>query len=332
MGNSFVQVMISVIVVNYNGGEYLRKCIASLVVQSFKDFEVIIIDNGSSDGSIESLPSLPGSFRTVRLDSNLGFAAANNLGASLASGSWLALLNPDATASPRWLECLLEAVTRRPNYRIVASAQFKMDCPEKLDGVGDCYSIAGFAWRGGYGHSRAEMPPAGETFAACGASAFYPKEAFLAAGGFDERFFCYVEDVDLGFRLRLLGERCQFDPKCWIEHAGSAIAGAESPFTVFHSIRNTIWTALKNLPLGLILFVAPLCFVATSMLYLKASKEKRLSLKSGLKAALVGLGPILIARRRIQRQRVISAAAVARAISWNLRMHRRHLPDVRPFT
>jgi len=324
-------VVISVIVVNYNGGDYLRRCVESLVAQSFSDFEVILVDNASSDGSIEDLPTLPTNFRIVRAETNIGFAAANNLGASISSGSWLALLNPDAIASPEWLTSLLRAVTVRPNYRVVASAQLQLNDEDKLDGVGDCYSIVGFAWRGGYGHSREIMPGPGEVFAACGASAFYPKDAFLAAGGFDESFFCYLEDVDLGFRLRLSGEKCQFSPECRIVHAGAAITGPESDFTIFHSIRNTFWTAIKNLPLLLLIVVMPIWGLAVIVLYLKATKQKRQSLRHGLKAAFVGIGPVLMSRKIIQNARTVDSVSVAHMISWNILAHKRHLPDVRRF-
>jgi GT2 family glycosyltransferase len=326
-----MRIVISVIVVNFNGGDYLGRCLESLIAQSFPDFEVILIDNGSTDGSIDNLPVLPENFRIIRAEANIGFARANNIGASLASGSWLALLNPDATAAREWLESLLRAVTTRPNYRIVASAQFKMDNTERLDGVGDCYSIAGYPWRGGYGHSKDAMPQAGEVFAACGASAFYPKDAFLAVGGFDESFFCYVEDVDLGFRLRLVGEKCQFDPECRVEHAGSGITGQQSDFVTFHGVRNTVWAALKNIPWPLLFLVTPTWMLATSILYLTVSADRRLSIRRGLKAAVVGLAPIWSARKMVQNSRSISFVTVAKFISWNLRAHKSHLPDVRPF-
>ena len=324
-------IVISVIVVNFNGGEYLGRCLESLIAQSFPDFEVILVDNGSTDGSIDNLPALPENFRIIRAEANIGFARANNLGASLASGSWLALLNPDATATRGWLECLLRAVTMRPCYRMVASAQLKMDNPEQLDGVGDCYSIAGYPWRGGYGHSKDAMPQVGEVFAACGASAFYPKDAFLAVGGFDESFFCYVEDVDLGFRLRLVGEKCQFDPECRVEHAGSGITGQQSDFATFYGVRNTVWTALKNVPWPLLFLVVPTWTLATSILYLKVSADRRSSIRRGLKAAFLGLAPIWSARRVVQNSRSIDVVTVAKIISWNLRAHKSHLPDVRPF-
>lgn len=324
-------IIISVIVVTFNGGEYLGRCLESLTAQSFLNFEVIVVDNGSTDGSIDNLPTLPKNFRILRAETNMGFARANNLGAKLASGSWLALLNPDATAKRDWLECLLRAVSARPDYRIVASAQFKMGNTEQLDGAGDCYSIAGYPWRGGYGHSKDAMPQAGEVFAACGASAFYPRDAFLAVGGFDESFFCYVEDVDLGFRLRLIGEKCQFDPECRVEHAGSGITGQQSDFATFYGVRNTVWTAIKNVPWPLLFVVIPTWTLATSILYLKVSSERRLSIRRGLKAAIVGLAPIWSARKAVQKSRSISVVAVAEIISWNLRAHKSRLPDVRPF-
>src|SRR5690349_18314790 len=199
---------LSIVIVSWNSAAYLPQCLASLRAQTFKNFEVIIVDNGSIDGSIDKLelrwPDL--NLKITHLKENLGFAVANNIGARLASGRWLALLNTDAFPEPDWLERLLAAAESNPEYSFFTSRQLKAQTPHLLDGAGDVYHISGLAWR-----RYAEFPAdcfgleSGEIFGACAAAALYAREAFLHVGGFDEDFFSYHEDVDLSFRLRLQG-------------------------------------------------------------------------------------------------------------------------------
>jgi GT2 family glycosyltransferase len=323
---------ITVIVVNYNGGEYIRRCIASLAAQTFRDFETIIVDNASTDGSIAGIAERPAQTLIMAESVNHGFAAGNNLAARRARGRWLALLNPDAEAEPDWLESLVRAVQMRPTYRLVASLQIAAHDDRLLDGAGDCYLAWGYAWRGGHGHSRRETPPAGECFAPCGAAAFYPKDAFLASGGFDERYFCYHEDVDLGFRLRLMGERCQFDPACRVRHVGSGITGKASRFAVFHGARNSVWTYVKNMPSRLLLVTAPVWIAAALALLVRSVlKGRGVATFQGLAAGLGGLETALTERRRVRRMRRVSAGAIMAAFSWNPLLFLGRRCHVRPF-
>ncbi len=322
----------SVIIVNYNGGDYLRRCVASLAAQTFQSFETILVDNASIDGSIDRLAERPEQLVILREKRNHGFAAGNNLAARLARGKWIALLNPDAEAAPDWLQNNLLAISERPSHRIVASLQISMSDDAVLDGAGDCYLAYGYAWRGGFGRSIRETPKAGECFAACGAAAVYPREAFLSSGGFDERYFCYHEDVDLGFRLRLLGERCQFDPRCQVRHAGSAIAGRASDFAVFHGARNGLWTYLKNMPSGLLALTSPVWIVGTMAILARGLMTRRFGATwRGLKSAVAGIAPVLAARRKIQQQRTVTMREIAGAMSWNPFRFLARKTDVRPF-
>jgi len=217
------------------------------VKQSLADFECFIVDNGSSDGSLATLPELDSRFKILKMDENLGFAAANNHAARLAKSDWLALLNPDAFAHPDWLETGLAAQDRLPNTAMIGSTQYMADSPELFDGLGDEYHAFGLAWRAGHLHPVAPIVTR-EAFGPCGAGAFYRREIFLELGGFDEAFFCYHEDVDLAYRMRRAGYVCVQSAEAKIDHVSSGIAGRASDFAVYHGVRNRIWTFFKNTP------------------------------------------------------------------------------------
>lgn len=241
--------LISVIIVNYNGGAFLQEAVNSLSEQTFKDFELILVDNASADRSADTIDmrGIP-SASLIRNDDNRGFAAANNQAAELARGRWLVLLNPDCIAAPDWLAALVEAASKYPGCRSFTSAQYNLADPSVIDGAGDAYSLFGIPWRGGFGRPASELPESGWCFSACGAGAMYDAETFRELGGFDERFFCYCEDVDLGFRLQLMGHDCRFVREAVVHHAGSGITGRTSPFTIYHGTRNRLWTYAKNMP------------------------------------------------------------------------------------
>jgi len=305
---------------------------ASLARQTFRDFDTILVDNASSDGSLGRLGDMPPNVTILREVVNHGFAGGNNLAARMSRSQWLALLNPDAEADPDWLQSLMRAVRERPSHRVVASLQVALDDASVLDGVGDCYLAFGYAWRGGFGRSIKETPSAGECFAPCGAAAFYPRNVFIECGGFDELYFCYHEDVDIGFRLRLLGERCQFDPRARIRHAGSGITGRASDFAVFHGARNGVWTYIKNMPLGLLIATLPIWFLGTFAILVRGVFTGRFrATAKGLCAAVADLGPALQARGALKRRRKASIADVAAALSWNPLRFLTRRPDVRPF-
>ena len=309
---------ITVVIVNYNGGDYLRGCLASLARQTFTDFETIVVDNASSDDSLARIGEQPANTMLLRQKENLGFAGGNNVGARAGRGRWLALLNPDAEASPDWLAAMMRAVERRPTHRMVACLQISLHEPDKLDGAGDCYLAYGYAWRGGFGHRLSDAPGAGECFAPCGAAALYPRALFLEAGGFDERYFCYHEDVDLAFRLRMRGERCQFAADAVVRHAGSGITGRSSAFAVFHGVRNGVWTYVKNMPGGLLLLTSPIWFAGALMLLARGAVRGVFAPTwRGFWAGLSGVGPMLKTRAELKTQRRISSGTLAAALTWN---------------
>lgn len=323
---------ITVVVVNYNSGDYLKGCIASLARQTHRDFEVIVIDNASSDGSLERIGEKPARLTILKQTENLGFARGNNVGAAAGKGEWLAMLNPDAEAEPDWLDALMRSVREHPGHRMVASLQLNLQDAAKLDGAGDNYLAWGYAWRGGFGHSASQAPPAGECFGPCGAAALYPRALFLDAGGFDERYFCYHEDVDLAFRLRLMGERCQFAPSARVRHAGSAITGRRSRFAVFHGVRNGVWTYFKNMPGGWLLLTLPVWLLGAILLLVRGVFRGVFpATLEGFVAGLAGLGPALKARGDMRKRRRVKPFALAGALTWNPFAYLGRQIDVRPF-
>ena len=197
--------------------------------------------------------------RVIRLTENLGFAAASNLAVREAEDSnWVALLNPDAFPDPTWLAALMQAAQAKPQCASFGSRLLCATATDRLDGTGDVYHVSGLAWRRGHGTVASGMALAGaEIFAPCAAAALYQRDIFLAAGGFDEHYFCYFEDVDLGFRWRLLGYCCWYVPDAVARHVGSALTVRHSAFHVYYSHRNLVWTYLKNMPSALLWLYVP---------------------------------------------------------------------------
>lgn len=314
---------VRIIIVNYNGGAYLGRCLAALFRQTLTAFEAVLVDNGSTDGSLDGLP------RDTRLTilpmgANLGFAAGNNRGAEGATTRWLAMLNPDAFPEPEWLERLVAAAEAAPSHRLYGSTQLVADAPERYDGTGDFLSVLGLAWRGNHRHAVAGPHPGGECFAPCAAAALYERALFEAVGGFDERFFCYNEDVDLAFRMRRQGATSLQVGDAVVHHVGSGLTGRGSDFAFYHGYRNQVWTLAKNLPWP-ILWLLPLHLGVVLGIILLRPKRARV-LGRALRDALAGLGPYLRERGNDR----VSWTRLAAAITWNPLVTLRRGADLRP--
>lgn len=250
---------ITVVIVNWNGGVYLPLVLEALRAQTTAPARVVVMDNASTDGSAEAVARSFPEVRLRRLESNLGFAAANNLALrEEVETPWVALLNPDAVPEASWLEALWQGVKTYPGYSAYGCRMRRFDDPSRLDGTGDCYHPCAWAWRRDFGMPEAagHLVP-GQIFAPCAAAALYRREDVLAVGGLDEDFFCYFEDVDLGFRLRLAGGRCFYLPDAIVYHVGSATTGQRSDFAVYHSYRNLIWCYFKNMPSSKLWYYLP---------------------------------------------------------------------------
>lgn len=252
---------VTVVIVNWNSERLLKQCLVALMAQTVKPYEIILVDNASLDNSCEIARRFP-SLRLLALEYNSGFARGNNLAVELASkdSNWIATLNADAFAEPHWLEALLAAAKSNPEFEVFSSKLLNAADPLALDGVGDAYHLSGRIWREGKGLPVSALADNEcDIFSSCAAAALYRRSAFEKVGGFDEDFFCYVEDVDLGFRLRLAGYRCLYVPQSVAHHVGSGTTGGQhSDFSVYHGHRNLVWAFVKNMPGVLFWLLLPL--------------------------------------------------------------------------
>jgi N-acetylglucosaminyl-diphospho-decaprenol L-rhamnosyltransferase len=310
---------ISVVVVVYESGPTLAECLAAVRAQTWRDYEVILVDNASSDRTAQAAAKADPAIQLIENSSNLGFAAAVNQGAAAARGDWLAFLNPDAFAEPEWLARLVAATEVNPGVHCFTSRQLMADDPTKLDGLGDVMALAGYPFRGGYTHPDPGVLEPGWVFSACGGAMLIDRELFLKLGGFDERLFCYCEDVDLGYRLRLVGEPTLLVPDAVVRHVGSAsTGGARSDFAVFHGTRNRFWVFVKDTPAALFWLTLPLHILATLVLFARhATRGEVVTPIKGLAAGIRHIGVALEARREAQATRTASSWEIARAMTWN---------------
>jgi GT2 family glycosyltransferase len=311
-------VTVAVLVVNWNSGALLSRCLESLANQRRLPDHIVVVDNDSRDDSLQRAARWLQGVELIRLDENAGFAKANNIGAAAVRAGRqcdaLALLNPDAFAEPGWLEALVNAAERHAGSASFASRMLLASTPDYLDGAGDAYHVSGRAWRQGHG-APDKTWPAGDTevFAPCAAAALYRREAFEEVGGFDEQYFCYFEDVDLGFRLRLRGYGSLYVHSAVVRHVSSALAGYRSDFAVYHGERNQVWTFVKNMPAPLLWMYLPqhLALNAAALLYYPFRRQGRVVAKAKLDA-LRGLGSMLRKRRTVQAARRVAPRALRR--------------------
>lgn len=269
-------VFVSVIVVNFNRVNLLRECLASLRSQTHLEVEWIVVDNGSDDGSSAMVKLEFPEAKLLQLSHNHGFCAANNAGIAIASGSHIALLNNDAVAEPQWLDALLSEVVTDPAVGMVASKIFVASRPGIIDKIGH-----GIYWDGqNRGRASGELDTGQydyerEILWPDGCAALYRKSMLDQIGGFDEDFFAYADDAELGFRARSAGWRARYAPAAVVHHQRGATLGKWNPLRIRLIERNRIWLAVIHFPLWLLL-LNPLFFA--------------LRLAAGLLAAISGKG------------------------------------------
>ncbi|MFK8020920.1 MAG: glycosyltransferase family 2 protein [Pseudomonadales bacterium] len=322
MNSDISPASICAIVVNYNGGDYLKACLDSLERQTLAPTRVIVVDNASNDGSAELAAQHSLGVEMIQNIENLGFAAANNQAIEQAQDSeWLALLNPDAEADPEWIESLHAVASKQPSYDSFASLQVAARDSNICDGAGDCYHAVGYGWRRGHNLPLDQnMSDHQEVFSSCAAACLLRRSAVEAVGGFDTQFFCYGEDLDLGFRMRLNGGKALFVKRARVVHHQSAITGERSEFSVYHGQRNLVWVFIKNMPTTLfILMLVPHIILNLGAIVAYSARGQFRTVFRAKLDALRGLKVIWSKRQTIQRRASkVSKTELSQAIDFGV--------------
>lgn len=304
---------LSVITINYNGMGFTLDCLRSLEKQSFKDFEVVVVDNGSSDGSAEAVERylrespLAGRAKFIPSGRNLGFAGGNNEGLRHASGECIVLLNNDAEADSRFLAELWLAASEHPEAGICA-AKLIVHGSDVIDSAGDGFSNSLKGFKRGEGDRSASHGEQEYVFGACAGAALYRRRMLDEIGFLDEDFFINLEDVDMSFRAQLAGWKVLFVPTARVSHKVSTTIRTKSNTQAYYSLRNSEYVRFKNVPLGVFVRCLPayLLGMASEFLYFAVRLGKfRLFFKAKLDAAR-GLPRLLGKRRRIMSMKKVS--------------------------
>ena len=238
---------VTIIIPNYNGLQFMEPCMKALDAQNCRDFEVLVVDNGSTDGSVEWLKEhdIP----TIFLADNTGFTGAVNVGIQAAKTPYVILLNNDTEAEPEYVGALLQAIEQSPRIFSVSPKMVQMYHRELMDDAGDMYSIMGWAYQRGVGQEVERYNKPCHIFSACAGAAIYRREVFEEIGYFDEMHFCYLEDIDVGYRAKIAGYYNRYCPQAVVYHVGSGTSGSKyNSFKVKLAARNNVYLNYKNMP------------------------------------------------------------------------------------
>lgn len=315
------QIRVSVIIVTFNAENYISECISALSRQSYKPSSVIIVDNNSQDNTRNLLLDLPQWIKVLPLRCNTGFAAANNIAMSLLRDtSHIVLLNPDTRPDQYWLEKLVSQLSVYPRGDSFTSLLLDLHNPELIDGAGDVYHVSGLYWRRLHGAPAQNFSDqCSEVFSCCGAAALYDLDTIKQLGGFNEAYFCYSEDIDLGFRLRSRGHRAWLISDSVVYHAGSGITGKHSEFSLYYGHRNLVWTYVVNMPGWYLWKYLPqhLLSAIISILYF-LFKGKALVIMRAKLDALKGIKTMLKLRHVEEQERIVPPQALIAAMQNGL--------------
>jgi GT2 family glycosyltransferase len=292
------QFLFSILIVNWNGLKHLPECLGSLMKQDFRNFEIILVDNASSDGSVEFVRTNYPDVRIVETASNLGFAGGNNAGIPHCRGRFVFFLNNDTRTESGALSALAEAVAAHERTRVFACFLLRYDDPTQVDSAGDTlYSFGSTFSYARYPASLFKDPR--EVTCACAGAAVYARSLLDEIGFFDEEFFLIFEDTDLSFRARHHGETILFLPQVRILHKGSATLGkGYSPTALYYGSRNYPLLFIKNFPFLTLCKALPgMVFINTLRLIATARQGKAgILLRSWRDAST--LVPLMLKRRR----------------------------------
>jgi GT2 family glycosyltransferase len=270
--------LLSVVIPNHNGAGYLAKCLRSLQAQTFENMEIVIVDNASQDASIETVQIVAPKAVLLRESKNLGFAGGVNTGIRSSHGEWIAVLNNDTELQSDWLAECTHAIQNHPDAAFFACKILDFADRNRLYSAGDCYLRGGIGYRRGQEmKDREDFQKECEIFSASGCAAVYRRQVLEEVGGFDERFFAYLEDVDLGLRLQAAGYRGYYAPLAVVYHHGAATGGGEfSPLTVRLRTRNSLLLLLKDTPVLIFLRCLPMIILTQLSWLLRVTTHKRI--------------------------------------------------------
>ena len=304
---------VSIIIPTWNQAALLAAALESLRRQTFTDFTTIVVDNGSTDDTLGRLAREFPEVRVIALGRNEGFAVATNTGLKAADSPILVCLNNDVACEPGWLAALVAALDRRPEAGSVASRMLDAARPGIIDSAGDAMGLS--AWNIGRGEpDGARFNEGREILSACAGAAAYRRELFEQVGWFDERYFAWFEDVDLGIRAQLAGFRCWYEPAAVVKHHGSASAAGMSEHKVFLSIRNGMVLFFKTMPLRRLLPWGPLVLLWPWFDPLVFGRPLRVTVKAWF-AFWPMLPWVLRARRDVYRRRRVPVGQVTRLMA-----------------
>ncbi len=320
---------VCVVIPNWNGRKFLGPCLRSLRQQSFRDFETVLVDSGSTDGSLSFVAENFPEVKTIALGENRGFSGAVNAGIRASGSEFVALLNNDTEQDAGWLSALVRAAEAHPEAGSFASKLLDFKDRRVLDGAGDALRSSGLPYRLGHGErDRGQFEEPRHVFGACAAAALYRRGMLEDVGLFDEDFFAYCEDGDLSFRAQLAGYKCLYAPEAVVHHVGSASTGGKrSPFATRLGTRNSIGLLVKDLPAPLIPRFLP-AFLAGQLTRLLVTAASATTLRAHL-AGLVGAArmlPLMLRKRRgIQARRRVPVGYVRRLLVESSRAARASL-------
>lgn len=242
-----MQNQVTIVIPNYNGLKFMKPCLKSLEAQTCQAFELLVVDNGSADGSVEWLKERR--INTIFLPENTGFSGAVNTGIEASKTPYVILLNNDIEADPRYVEELVRAIERSPQIFSVSSKMIQLCHRELMDDAGDMYSLLGWAYQRGVGQPSSGYQKPCRVFAACAGAAIYRRAFFEEIGCFDPMHFAYLEDIDVGYRARIAGYHNTYCPTAVVYHVGSGTSGSKyNSFKVKLAARNNVYLNYKNMP------------------------------------------------------------------------------------
>lgn len=306
---------VSVIIPNYNGRRFLDPCLGALQRQTYAQelIEVILVDDASTDDSVAYVRERYPQVKIVELARNSGLTTGCNAGARAADGDLLVMLNNDTEPEPGWLAALVDVAEAHPHAGAVASKMLLYDRRDTLHNAGDVMGADGIPRnRGVWEVDRGQYDARTEVFGGCGGGVAYRRDAWEAAGGFDERLFMYLEDVDLAWRLQLLGWQARFAPAARLYHHLSATGGGT--LASYYTGRNTVWVIAKDMPGPLIRrhfgrIIRAQWRVTRDALAAWRGAAARARLR-GQMAGLLGLPRVLAWRQKVQQTRQVSIDVV----------------------